>query len=133
MATIKDIARMSGYSIGTVSRVINKRTDVSDQAREKIEEIIRENDYQPNTNAKRLKQTVLSEVSVIVHGNRSMFLAFLLEEIQIRMREHGESINVQFTREKEDEVAAAIQIAQDLKPKGFIFLGGNSRNFRDEF
>ena len=40
MATIKDIARMSGYSIGTVSRVINKRTDVSDQAREKIEEII---------------------------------------------------------------------------------------------
>ena len=73
MATIKDIARMSGYSIGTVSRVINKRTDVSDQAREKIEEIIRENDYQPNTNAKRLKQTVSSEVSVIVHGNRSTF------------------------------------------------------------
>jgi Transcriptional regulators len=133
MATIKDIARMSGYSIGTVSRVINKRTDVSDQAREKIEEIIRENDYQPNTNAKRLKQTVSSEVSVIVHGNRSTFLAFLLEEIQIRMREHGESINVQFTGEKEDEVAAAIQIAQNLKPKGFIFLGGNSRDFRDEF
>ena len=33
MATIKDIARLSGYSIGTVSRVINKHRDVSDEAR----------------------------------------------------------------------------------------------------
>ena len=31
MATIQDIARISGYSIGTVSRVINNRADVSDE------------------------------------------------------------------------------------------------------
>ncbi len=42
MITIRDIARLSGYSIGTVSRVINDRADVSDEAREKIERIIRE-------------------------------------------------------------------------------------------
>ncbi|MEE3497388.1 MAG: LacI family DNA-binding transcriptional regulator, partial [Butyrivibrio sp.] len=47
MTTIKDIARMSGYSIGTVSRVINNRADVSEEAREKISEIIRERGYQP--------------------------------------------------------------------------------------
>ena len=42
MATIKDIARKSGYSIGTVSRVINNRADVSEIARQAIEEAIRE-------------------------------------------------------------------------------------------
>ena len=31
MTTIKDIARISGYSIGTVSRVINNRADVSNE------------------------------------------------------------------------------------------------------
>ena len=41
MTTIKDIARKSGYSIGTVSRVINNRADVSDEAREKISSVIR--------------------------------------------------------------------------------------------
>ena len=42
MATIKDIARLSGYSIGTVSRVINKHPDVSDKARSAIEKVIKE-------------------------------------------------------------------------------------------
>ena len=40
MTTIKDIARLSGYSIGTVSRVINHHPDVSEAARQRIEEII---------------------------------------------------------------------------------------------
>ena len=40
MKTIKDIARISGYSIGTVSRVINNHPDVSDETRQKIKEII---------------------------------------------------------------------------------------------
>ena len=40
MATIQDIARISGYSIGTVSRVINNRADVSAEARRKIEEVV---------------------------------------------------------------------------------------------
>lgn len=39
MATIKDIARITGYSIGTVSRVMNHQ-DVSDKARKEIEQVI---------------------------------------------------------------------------------------------
>lgn len=38
--TIKDIAKLSGYGIGTVSRVINKQPGVSEKAREKILKII---------------------------------------------------------------------------------------------
>ena len=40
--TIKDIARLSGYGIGTVSRVLNNHSDVSDKAREKIMGVIEE-------------------------------------------------------------------------------------------
>lgn len=53
--TIKDIARISGYGIGTVSRVINNQTGVSDAAREKILRVIEENGFEPNVNAKLLK------------------------------------------------------------------------------
>ena len=109
MITIRDIARKSGYSIGTVSRVINSRTDVSDKAREKIEEVIREYNYQPNSNARMLKQNVSAEISVIVRGSRNVFFEYILEEIQVRMREHGENINVQFIRETDSSVQMAIQ------------------------
>lgn len=40
MVTIKDIARESGYSVSTVSRVLNHRNDVSPDAKKKIEEVV---------------------------------------------------------------------------------------------
>lgn len=133
MSTIKDIARISGYSTGTVSRVINNRADVSEEARKKIEEVIREQNYQPNQSARMLRQTVSSEVSIIVRGVGNVFLESLLEKVQIRVREQGETVNVQFIGETEDEIAAAEQVVQQLKPKGLIFLGGSLNTFRKEF
>ena len=35
--TIKDIAKESGYSVSTVSRVLNNRDDVSPEAEKKID------------------------------------------------------------------------------------------------
>ena len=70
MATIQDIARISGYSIGTVSRVINNRADVSDETRKIIEEVIKAQNYQPNSSARMLRQSVSSDISVIVRGNK---------------------------------------------------------------
>ena len=110
MTTIKDIARKSGYSIGTVSRVINNRADVSDEAREKINSVIRECNYQPNSNARMLKQVMSSEVSIIVRGSKNVFFESILEEIQIRMRNYDENINVHFIGETDNEVETAVRI-----------------------
>ncbi len=66
--TIKDIARISGYGIGTVSRVINNQTGVSDAAREKILRVIEENGFEPNVNAKLLKN--VSEIGGGCHHKR---------------------------------------------------------------
>ena len=45
--TIKDIAKLSGCGIGTVSRVINNQPGVSDATREKILAVIKESNYEP--------------------------------------------------------------------------------------
>ena len=58
MVTIKDIARESGYSVSTVSRVLNNRNDVSPDARKKIEEVVASFNFVPNNNAKHLKQNI---------------------------------------------------------------------------
>ena len=49
--TIKDIARESGYSVGTVSRVLNNSSDVSDKARMRIMEVVEKYNFQLNNNA----------------------------------------------------------------------------------
>ena len=56
--TIKDIARLSGYGIGTVSRVLNNHPDVSEKARKKILSVIEENNFQPNSNARHTENAV---------------------------------------------------------------------------
>ena len=133
MTTIKDIARLSGYSIGTVSRVINNRPDVSPEARARIEEVIRQENFQPNSNAKLLKQRETSSITVLVKGISNSFLESILEEIQISLQKHGEDINVVFMDEEGDEIELAMHICQEQKPKGMIFLGGNRNSFRKGF
>lgn len=51
---VKEIARRANVSIGTVDRVLNNRTGVAAGTRERVLEIIKELDYQPNIMARRL-------------------------------------------------------------------------------
>ena len=54
MATIKEIAQAAGVSIGTVDRVIHNRGKVKEETLRKIQEVIRQLDYQPNQAAQSL-------------------------------------------------------------------------------
>lgn len=56
---IKDIAKLSGVSSGTVDRVLHGRGNVSEKAREAVENVLKEMDYRPNIHlsALSLKKT----------------------------------------------------------------------------
>ncbi|MDD7258435.1 MAG: substrate-binding domain-containing protein [Prevotellaceae bacterium] len=51
---IKDIAEKSGVSVGTVDRILHNRPNVSKTAREKVERVLKEINYQPNMYASAL-------------------------------------------------------------------------------
>lgn len=51
---IKDIAELSGVSTGTVDRILHDRGKVSEEARRKVDKVLREIDYQPNLIARSL-------------------------------------------------------------------------------
>lgn len=51
---IKDIALKAGVSVGTVDRVLHKRPNVSAKAREKVEKVLKEQNYEPNIYASAL-------------------------------------------------------------------------------
>ncbi|MFI3289526.1 MAG: LacI family DNA-binding transcriptional regulator [Rikenellaceae bacterium] len=56
VSRIKDIAALSGVSIGTVDRVLHNRGDVSPQSRERVERAMAELNYKPNLYASALAQ-----------------------------------------------------------------------------
>ena len=66
--TIKDIARMCAVSTQTVSRVMNKRPDVSPETRAAVEKAIAEMGYRPSALARSLVQQRSYTLGVITAG-----------------------------------------------------------------
>lgn len=80
--TIKDLARLSGYSLGTVSRVLNNQPNVSDKARTAILAIAEENGFVLNESAQLLKQQRSNAVLIIVKGTANEMFASMVEQLQ---------------------------------------------------
>lgn len=133
MATIKDIAKKTGFSIGTVSRVINNKPDVNEKTRAKILKVIEEMHFEPNSNAKFLKQNLQDNITILIKGIGNPFLENLLEKTQTLLTKYDEESNVVFVDEYDDEVLVANRYQTDRNPKGLIFLGGSDSNFRNGF
>jgi LacI family transcriptional regulator len=54
-ARLKDIAILSGVSIGTIDRVLHNRGEVAEKTRLKVQKILKETNYSPNVMAQVLK------------------------------------------------------------------------------
>lgn len=64
--TLEDIARISGYSRSTVSRVINGEPGVSKKAKHKISKIIEEVNFQPNQAARALAAGKMNTIGLLI-------------------------------------------------------------------
>ncbi len=131
--TIKDIARLSGYAVGTVSRALNGSTNISPEAKAKIMAVVEEHHFRLNSNAKHLKQQASSGIAVVVKGTHNMLFATIVERIQELSREKGYACIVYYIDEDDDEIGQALQVSRERKPLGIVFLGSNLEYFKECF
>lgn len=130
---IRDIARLSGYSLGTVSRVLNGHPNVSERARERVLAVVEEVGYEPNSNARYLKMQSHLSIAVFVKGSRNMLFADILERVQALLREADEQPDVVYLGEDDNEVQYALRYDRLRHPKGMVFLGGDPAYFKAAF
>ena len=131
--TIKDLAAKTGYAVGTVSRALNDHPNVSDKARKAILQAAEESEFQLNVNAKQLKQSTSNNILVIVKGTGNELFGEMLEYIQSLIAKTRYQLVVDYNDEDDNEVIRAVQLCREKKPRGLLFLGGNSRNFARDF
>ena len=131
--TIKDIARISGCSVSTISRVINDRPDVRPETKEHVLKVMREAGFVPNTNARQLKIQQSRSLVFVVKGTRNLFFSDFLVQLQRAATLYGYNGIVSYLDENANEIDAAEKILREIKPKGMIFLGGSVANFKKGF
>lgn len=130
---IKDIARLAGVGVSTVSRVINDHPDVKDETREKILKIIKESNYIPNNSARIIKKNNTNNIGVLVKGVFNPFFAEMINIIGNRINEAGYTMILQQNDyATEDDVDNLIAFVKEKRLQGIICLGGNFLNINDE-
>ena len=76
--TIKDVARICGVGVSTVSRAINNHPDINPETKEMIMQVIKENHYVPNNSARNLKRSdaraIATSLIVILSMPSPLFL-----------------------------------------------------------
>ena len=71
MVTLKDIAREAGVSVMTVSRVANGNyTKASKETVQRIQEIIKEKNYIPNSSARSLSNKNSQIIAIVLRGDK---------------------------------------------------------------
>lgn len=103
MTTIKDVARISGVSHGTVSNVLNKRGNVSIEKIEQVERVAKEMGFQLNTQAQLLRKGSHKLICVILPSlNRKRYLE-LYDVIVSEARKAQYDVSLYITNNQVDE------------------------------
>lgn len=104
MITMTEIARLTGVSQPTVSRVLNGNTSVKPEVREKVLACAREHNFQPNAMARGLVGSGTKLIGVVLTDISNSFFADLEKYMEQAARKKGYSLilfNSDYDREKE--------------------------------
>lgn len=88
MATISDVARLSGISVSTVSRVINDSPHVSPDKRARVLAAMEQLGYTPLQAARQMRGSGSGNIAVFVPNITNPFFAYLVNSIEQTLREH---------------------------------------------
>ena len=86
---IEYIAKAAGVSRSTVSRVLTNKSNVKEETRQKVEDVMREANYHPSIMARGLATGRLNIIALIVSDIRNPFYAELVWTINNCLREQG--------------------------------------------
>jgi LacI family transcriptional regulator len=106
--TIKDVAREAGFSVATVSRVLNNSGPVRDETRLRIEEVATRLRYAPNLAARSLITRKTLTIGVLLPDLYGEFFSEVIRGIDRAARIGGYHLLVSGSHNDRQEIEAAV-------------------------
>lgn len=110
MTTIKDVARIAGVSVASVSRVINKGPKVSKLTIEKVNKVMLDLGYMPNANARALVTRKSMTIGVVIPELTDPFFASLANGVDKIARENNMQLLLSSALQSAESERAAINL-----------------------
>lgn len=128
MPTIKDVAKLAGVSIATVSRVLNTgQHPVREKTRRRVLAAIERLGYRPNALARGLLSKRSGTIGLLVPDIANPYYADIVRGIEDTVSPEGYSIIICNTDRQPHKVERYLALLQEKQCDGIIFAGGGRR------
>lgn len=136
--TIREIAVLAGVSPAAVSLVLNNKKGVSSETREKIQMVLKEHNYKPNSKKKRAPSYKIRFIKYSTHGmaveENQGFIASIIDKIESECRRY--SYNLIMLGCDNSNIKETIEMIVHNPLDGVILLGtefdaANASLFKD--
>lgn len=121
---IKDVAKMAGVSISTVSRVINNTAKVNEDTRARVEKVLKETNYRPNVLARELQQRKTNTIGVLMAAGDLNLISIseTLNTITDILRDNGYNMMLANSRFNLQEEIDIFRTFQEKRVDGVLFM-----------
>lgn len=122
---IDDIAKLAGYSKGTVSKVINNYPGIPESTREKILKVIKKYEFEPNIQARNLagkKEKVIGIFIFDKGGLGSYFFQYIIALIVEKAEEKDVKVLISLIKKPEQKIKIK-QLIDNGTIQGAIVIG----------
>lgn len=131
--SIKDIAKYTGVSTSTVSRVINNKGRFSEDTRKKVLDAVEKLGYRSNVLAKSLRTMKTYSIGVIVPDITNEFFSKLVLSIENYCYPHGYLVYICNTSEDREKELKTVASLEARGVDGLIDLGGAASQIIKDF
>lgn len=128
--TIKDLSQASGWSLGTVSRVLNRVPGVSEGARQDVLRAARELGYHLNPHARALRQKKEEGALILCRSIYEPYYAPLARLCQQGLEQEGHTVTLQQITEDDYPLSSLLECIELHNPSLLILIGFTRQELR---
>ena len=129
--TIKEISKITGYSVSTVSKALNDRYEIKESTKEKIRKIARLHNYVPNNAARALRNKRTHIIGVILPEITTSYFNTFLCKIQKRASEADYKVMISQSFENFQKEKESILQLNDGTVDGILLVSNHSISPKD--
>lgn len=121
--TIKDVAKAANVSVATVSRVLNKKSNVSEEAAEAVNRVVEQLGYSPNCLGRDLRKSETKRILAIIASAERTFYSEVLRGMETAAYAQGYDVLIATTHDDPDHEMHLLGMLFSRSVDGAVLMG----------
>lgn len=132
MSNIREVARVAGVSVATVSRTLSHPDKVSESSRKKVQDAIAKVNYRPNMLARNFRSARSYSLVVLVPDISNPFFSQVIRSVELQAQKKGYSVLLGDTQDNSTREKEYIRLVETRLADGIIQLRPVSEEFQQD-